>query len=114
MQKEIKELADVELLVKAFYNKVLLDELLAPHFAGIDFEHHFPRMIGFWAFILLDIEGYKGSVMEKHSHLAIGATHFDRWVQLFTATVDELFTGEKAILAKQRAILLGHTFKTKF
>ena len=114
MQKDITTLADVEVLVRTFYHKVLADELLAPHFEGIDFEHHFPRMIGFWAFILLDIEGYKGNVMDKHSHLAIGPAHFERWVELFSATVDELYIGTKATMAKQRATLLSHTFQAKF
>ncbi len=115
--KDINTSEDVELLVKTFYKKVVLDELLAPHFAGINFEAHFPRMIAFWEFILLDKEGFKGNVFDKHAeantHLKIDETHFKQWLFYFHETVNQLFEGEKAIFAKQRADLLGFTFQSK-
>lgn len=111
--KEISTYEDVTQLVKTFYGKVVQDALLATHFTGIDWEAHFPKMIDFWAFILIDKEGYKGNVFDKHVHLNIGEPEFDRWVAIFTATVDELFIGEKADLAKQRAMLLKFTFLNK-
>jgi len=103
----------VEFLVKTFYGRVLKDEILAPHFKNIDFEHHFPRMIDFWKFILLDREGYKGNVFDKHVGLNIHEPEFERWVFHFTKTVNDFFEGEKATLAKQRAELLKYTFLTK-
>ena len=105
---------DVDRLVRTFYGKLLADPLMAPHFHGLALEAHLPRITAFWAFILLDIEGYKGNVMDRHRHLAIGPEHFARWVQTFSETVDELYAGPKADLAKQRAKLLGLTFQTKF
>ena len=110
---EIKTQDDVNHLVRNFYTKVLKDELLSPHFAGIDLEHHLPRIAAFWALILIDQEGYKGNVFDKHAHLKIDNRHFDRWVELFSQTVDEYFIGEKAELAKQRAKLLQYTFVSK-
>ena len=111
--KDITTPEDVEILVKTFYKKVVEDELLSPHFAGIDFEAHFPRMISFWEFILLDKEGFKGNVFDKHAHLKIDETHFKQWLFYFHQTVNELFEGEKALFAKQRADLLGFTFQSK-
>jgi len=35
------------------------------------------------------------------------AEHFDRWLLLFKSTVDENFDGEKAELAKQRAMSIA-------
>ncbi len=110
---DIRTQADVDQLVRAFYSKVLKDDLLAPHFASVDLEHHLPRMIAFWSLILIDQEGYKGNVFDKHAHLAIDSSHFDRWVELFSQTVDQYFAGEKAELAKQRAKLLQYTFVSK-
>jgi hemoglobin len=110
---EISTQSDVDHLVRSFYGKVLKDELLSPYFAGIDLEHHLPRMVAFWSLILIDQEGYKGNVFDRHSHLDIDNRHFDRWVELFTQTVDEYFIGEKAELAKQRAKLLQYTFVSK-
>jgi hemoglobin len=111
--KPIENAADIELLVHSFYNKVLKDELLAPHFKDVDLPAHFPRMIQFWSFILLDEAGFTGNVFDKHIKLDIDKSHFDRWLKLFHETVNEYFTGPKADLANQRADLLGYTFSTK-
>jgi len=111
--KDITDLGDVAHLIETFYSKALSDELLSPFFAQIDFAEHLPQMIGFWAFILLDIEGYKGSVFQKHQHLALEARHYDQWVELFNTNVDEHYHGEKATLAKQKANLMALTFKSK-
>lgn len=111
--KDITTSEDVQLLVRTFYKKVMEDELLAPHFAEIDFEAHFPRMFAFWEFVLLDKIGFKGNVFDKHTHLKIDETHFKQWLFYFHETVNELFEGEKATFAKQRADLLGFTFQSK-
>lgn len=103
----------VEFLVRTFYGRVLKDELLAPHFSHVNFEEHFPRMIAFWSFILLDKAGYTGNVFDKHAGLHIDERHFDRWMFHFTGTVHDFFEGEKANLAKQRAEVLKFTFLSK-
>jgi hemoglobin len=41
--------------------------------------------------------------MSKHIPLPLEKIHFDRWLQLFHATLDELFEGEIAENAKKRA-----------
>jgi len=110
---DIKTEEDTKLLVSSFYAKVLKDNLLSPHFFGLNLEEHLPRIVQFWNMVLLDQEGYKTNVFDKHVHLKINQTHFDKWVQLFSQTVDELFEGEKANLAKQRAAILGYTFGSK-
>jgi hemoglobin len=113
MKKHIDNQEDIEFLVRSFYGKALNDELLSPHFKGIDFEHHFPRMFDFWGFILLGKTGFTGNVFDKHKHLEVGKEEFERWVSLFHQTVDELFEGEIAERAKAQAELLGYTFSQK-
>jgi hemoglobin len=39
--------------------------------------------------------------------------HFDQWLSLFNETVDALFSGEKATMAKQRAAVIGWTINSK-
>jgi hemoglobin len=39
--------------------------------------------------------------------------HFDRWQALFNQTLDELFEGELASQAKQRAAVIGWTINSK-
>ena len=111
--KDIQEEADVELLIKTFYGRALKDDLLAPHFEGIDFEHHLPRMYAFWNFILLGKEGITGNVFHQHKSMNIGGEEFDTWVRIFGYTVDELFEGPIADKAKNQANLLGFTFNQK-
>lgn len=111
--KAIENRQDVEQLVHSFYEKVVKDDVLSPFFQHLDFDAHLPRMIDFWAFVLLDEAGYTTDVTQKHMRMRLQQVHFDRWLELFNQTVDALFTGEKAELAKQRAFLVGWTIKSK-
>lgn len=104
---------DIEVLVNTFYSKIVNDNLLAPFFKNLDFNVHLPKMISFWAFVLLDDAGYKTDVTAKHMHMRLSKQHFDQWILLFNETVDDLFQGEKAELAKQRAFLVGWTIQSK-
>lgn len=113
MLPDITTETQVEFLVKTFYGRLLQDELMAPHFKDVDFAQHFPQMIGFWNFILLDKEGYKGNVFDKHKNLPIGEAHFEHWINHFTSVIHDFFEGEKAALAKQRAEVLKFTFLSK-
>lgn len=110
---KIRSKKDVEELVDSFYLRVLKDEQLAPFFKHLDFTTHLPKMVHFWSFVLLDEPGYTTNVTEKHEHMRLNKELFDRWVALFHATVDDLFEGEKAELAKQRATVLGWTMASK-
>jgi hemoglobin len=110
---DIESIADIELLVVEFYKRAFANEVLAPHFAHMNFEDHKPRMVAFWAFVVLDVPGYTTHVMDKHRHLPIGPAHFQEWVSLFHQTIDQLFTGEKAALAKTRASAMGWAFGEK-
>ncbi len=113
MKKEISSRGDVELLVSAFYEKVLKDELLAPAFAGLDIQKHLPVMYGFWSSILLDGYGYTGSPFDKHLRLDLSEAMFERWLLIFEKTVHEYFEGEKAEQAIQRARSIAWIFQSK-
>ena len=113
MQKEIETKADIELLIDRFYGKVLQDEIMAPFFADFDKEHHMPRMVDFWAFLLLDIHGYQGNVIGKHLQMPLKKEHFDLWVEYFNASLDEYFIGEKVIRAKEKVAVLRWTMESK-
>lgn len=111
---DIKNKADISLLVEKFYDKLLQDDEMKLVFAGLDFKAHVPNIVHFWSFVLLDEEGYKTNVFDKHLHLPIKPHQFDEWLKTFNATVDELFSGEKAEMAKLRATTLAFTFKSKW
>jgi hemoglobin len=105
--------ADVKRLVDAFYEKVNADELLSPVFneiAAVQWAH-LPVMYSFWSSILLGTASYYGRPFPKHLALPVRREHFDRWLQLFTGTVDELFEGDKAEEAKMRGYSIAQVFQ---
>jgi hemoglobin len=110
MKHDIKDREDIKLLIDAFYTKVRADDTIGYLFnevAKVDWEHHLPRMYDFWENILFQTGGFKGNPMAAHVLLhqksPLNAAHFQRWLQLFLTTVDELFKGDRTELIKQRA-----------
>lgn len=116
MQKEILSIEDIQQLVDRFYEKVRMDELLGPVFnerIGDRWPEHLEKMYRFWQTVLLGEHTYYGSPFPPHAQLPVGGDHFVRWMSLFTATVDDLFTGEKADEAKWRAGKMAELFEMK-
>lgn len=112
-KSDIQNRSDVELLVNTFYDRVLKDELISPFFKHLNFDAHLPKMVHFWAFVLLEEAGYTTDVTKTHMHMRLKKEHFDRWISLFNETVDDLFEGEKAKKAKERAYLIRWTIESK-
>jgi hemoglobin len=120
MKKRIEEFGDVQLLVRTFYNKILSDELLGDYFSFVASHHwdkHLEVLDRFWNNILFYAGGYEGNPLQVHQTLhhfkKLDRKDFERWLQLFNQTVDELFEGEKAALAKQRALSIATVMQIK-
>lgn len=110
MKHDITAREDINTLVKQFYNKLLQDDLLKTIFEKTVLSHldeHLKTIADFWDSILLDADNYRGNVTEKHfevdKQFKLSKIEFDRWLFHWKATIDELFTGEKAEMAKFRA-----------
>ena len=86
----------VILFVNSFYDKVKADPLLGPKFSHVDWPNHLPTMYNFWSSMLLGDKSYIGNPLQKHLPLEIDGEHFERWLELFKATINEHFKGEKA------------------
>ncbi len=114
--QEILTLNEITLLVDTFYGKVQEDELLAPVFnerIQDRWPEHLEKMYTFWQTVLLEERTYFGAPFPPHARLPIDAGHFQRWMELFTETIDSLFTGEKAVEAKWRAQRMSELFQYK-
>ncbi len=111
--EDIKTRLNIEKMVDLFYKKVMKDDLLSPFFKNLNFEKHLPKMIDFWAFVLLDEVGYSTNVTEKHLKMALKKEHFAQWLKLFNETINQNWEGENAEKAKQRAYLIGWTIESK-
>jgi hemoglobin len=119
-RRDIASRADIELLIKRFYEKVITDEVIGFIFTKVipmDWEHHIPVIVDFWETILLENMVYKNNAMEVHytvnKKVPLQKEHFDRWLLLFNGTVDAMYHGVKASLAKTRAISIAAVMQFK-
>ena len=117
MRHDIESRADCERLVRAFYARAMTDPIIGFIFvdvAQLDLEAHVPRITSFWETILLGARTYGGGAFAPHAALhakvELREGHFARWLHLWDATVDELFAGERAELAKAHAHRVGDAF----
>lgn len=104
---------DIKTLVDAFYQKVNRDDLLSPIFTAIvggRWDEHLPVMYKFWDSMLLGAGSYQGAPFPKHAALPLEQQHFERWLTLFSETLDENFSGPKSTEAKSRALCIADTF----
>ena len=113
MKEDIALRDDIKSLVDSFYEKVKQDPILGPVFSHVDWPNHLPIMYNFWSSMLLGDQSYQGNPFQRHIHLAIDSSHFTRWLELFTWTVDQLFAGPKAEEAKDRAKSISGLFQHK-
>lgn len=99
----VRDLDDVDQIaemVRRFYRDVAQDDLLGPLFndvAQVDWVEHLPKLTRFWCRALLGIEGYQGNPYRAHADLndrsPLAQEHFDRWLRLFTDTLESGWVG---------------------
>lgn len=115
MIKQIETREDVSLLVNTFYGKVRKDGLLGPIFNGIisDWPTHLELLTDFWETNLLYQRKYFGNPLHAHVEVdkkcgnTINELHFGTWINLWLETINELFEGEVAQIAINRARNMG-------
>ena len=117
---DISNREDCERLVRAFYSRALVDPIIGFLFtdvAKLDVEAHVPQIASFWETILLGAQSYRGGAFRPHAALhrqvPLRSGHFERWLVLWRDTVDELFEGDRAELAKAHAERVAHAFHSR-
>ena len=108
--RDIEARNDIETIVNQFYDKVCADDVIGFIFndiAKVNWEAHLPVMYDFWEFTALGTGSFARNAMSPHFELnekiKLMPAHFERWLKLFTETVDELFAGKNADNMKGRA-----------
>jgi hemoglobin len=109
--RDIENAADIDHLIEYFYqHKVINDPIIGFLFtdiADIDLPKHLPKVAGFWQKVLLGENNYQGKMFAVHERLnqkvKLNKHHFVRWLYLFEQSIDELYAGPQAELAKKRA-----------
>ena len=119
MLLETIDRGNIEKLVRAFYAKVLEDDLLSRYFLialGDDLNNdkwyeHLHTLDNFWLSLLTGEGRYMGDPLMPHMFLGgLNEAHFERWLLLFRETLDELFTPTIAIKIYGRAKALSTRF----
>ncbi len=120
VQNDIVNRADIEKVLVLFYSRAMKDEFIGRFFTEVVPLHlptHIPQIASFWESVLFYSQGYSKNVMAIHQHISnlspIKKEHLDRWLFLFTQTIDGLFTGDKANLMKQRAVSIATMMNIK-
>ena len=112
--KDVQTRADIEQIVRDFYDVMLKDPIIGYIFtdvARIHLESHLPTIIDFWCDIVFQEKQYRGNALQKHLELndkiPLTPGHFTRWLYLFNRAVDGNFAGDNAELMKHRAELVA-------
>ena len=120
MNRDIENRKDIEQLINAFYDKVRKDDVIGFIFndvVKVNWQKHLPLMYNFWENIIFYTNNYNGNPMMVHMRLSertpLTREHFERWLKLFTGTVDELFEGNKATIAKEKALSIATILEIK-
>jgi hemoglobin len=110
-KSDISDRVDVKKLVISFYSKVRIHDILGPIFNHIitDWEAHFELLTDFWEAQLFLKRKYDGNPVSAHQEVdqkmnnQVTSAHFGLWLNLWFETIDELFEGDTAWIAKNRA-----------
>ncbi|KQC40325.1 hemoglobin [Frankia sp. ACN1ag] len=102
--------ADIAVLVTEFYRRAFADPQLGPVFvdvARLDLPAHLPVICDFWQAVIFRAGTYRrnafGVHAELHARVPLTPELFARWLELWTATVDDLHSGPHADRAKLQA-----------
>jgi hemoglobin len=120
MKRDIENRDDIYLLVKEFYVKLLSDPSISYIFtdvAKLDLDAHLPILVDFWDMVLFQKDTYRKNAIQPHIHLhqlsPFKKEHFITWLKHFTNTVDQLFEGSTAFIAKERARSIATVMEIK-
>jgi hemoglobin len=108
--RDLTDRDDVEALLRRFYGRVFVDDVLTEPFSELraqGLESHIPVMCDFWETVLFRAGLYRGNALVVHRQLderhPLCASHFARWLNVWQATVDEMYIGPAATRAKVQA-----------
>lgn len=101
---------DVEELLRRFYGRAFVDDVLSEPFSELresGLEPHLEVMCDFWQTVLFRAGLYRRNALVVHRQLdqrhPLSTKHFDRWLKLWSSTVDEMYDGPAATRAKVQA-----------
>jgi hemoglobin len=120
MKKDISNRGDIEKVVMHFYEKVKADDRIGFYFSEvipINWEKHIPLMCSFWENVLFYTGNYEGNPLVTHQRInalyGTSTPHFERWLQLFDESIDDLFQGGNSEKMKAHAKAIAAVMQEK-
>ena len=117
MKQDIKTREDLEFLLTEFYRIAPNDAEIGHHFEDLDLESHLPVIVNFWEKVLFNKPVYFNNPLfihqKLHEKFPLKPKHFQRWVEIFSRTIDKFFAGERAEDAKIRAGMIANSLNHK-
>ncbi len=116
MKEDIQNRGDVFALVSAFYDKVRENKEIGHFFNETikNWPEHLEKLTDFWETNLFMVSKFNGNPMRAHKEVdqnfshSIEQKHFGEWLNMWFSTVDEMFEGDRANIAKNRARNMAH------
>ena len=116
MKEDIQNRGDVFALVSAFYSKVRENKEIGHFFNETikDWPAHLEKLTDFWETNLFMVAKFRGNPVRAHKEVdhkfnhTIEQKHFGEWLNMWFGTIDEMFEGERANIAKNRARNMAH------
>lgn len=116
MKNDIQNREDVFLLVSSFYTKVRANKEIGHFFNETieDWPTHLEKLTDFWETNLFMVSKFRGNPMRAHKEVDRNFNHsieqkqFGEWLNMWYQTIDELFEGDRANIAKNRARNMAH------
>jgi len=106
--------SEIENVIHAFYEKVIQHPTLGVFFAHIEhFSEHEKRIVDFW---WISMGGKleqppKIDMIGKHFPLGIKQADLETWLALFSETLEQQLTENKAIFWMDKAMVIGARLK---
>ena len=114
---DIETRDDIDRLMRVFYDRALVDDVIGYIFtdvAKLDLVTHLPIIVDFWDTVVFNTAAYakhgRNPLMvhkELDKKLELTSDHFDRWLEIFSATTDEMFVGQHADFLKMRSVAIA-------
>ncbi len=118
--RDLENREDIIDLVDAFYQRIREDAVLGPIFerqVGDRWDSHLETMYDFWDSILFRTGTFRGNPPLKHrlvhEDTPLDESHFARWLELFDQTLNQRFTGPKALFAQRAAADIAQVLQRK-
>lgn len=118
LQKSINR-ENLRVLMTLFYTRAIGDEVLGPFFihqlgndiTNEDWTEHVELLADFWLAELLGEKTYKGNIYGAHIKVPhISRESFAKWIELFSASADDVYVPEISARLKEKGIHFSEEF----